>query len=66
VVRLKQDFQQRIREAEALKLDLAKAEATIAAATGGGLVVGVNRQGDSRAGRGLQGHQLTLSLYMST
>jgi hypothetical protein len=36
VVRLKQDFQQRIREAEALKLDLAKAEATIAAATGGG------------------------------
>lgn len=34
VVRLKTDFQMRIREAEALKLELAKAEGTLRAATG--------------------------------
>lgn len=37
VVRLKTDFQARIREAEALKLELGRAEATLAAASGEGL-----------------------------
>lgn len=34
VLRLKSDFQQRIREAEALKLQLARAEETLSTATG--------------------------------